>query len=98
MLEGIPLGITEIGPVGLLVIVVGVIFLGMYRRKLVPEKDLLDEQAEKQQWSTAYERSEEARREADKQDGELIDAVAKNNELGELTVAMLKALRSRADT
>lgn len=97
MLDGIPLSLTEVGPVGLLIIVVALLLLGLYRRKLVPEKDLIDEQTEKRQWQTAYERSEEARREADKQIGELIGAVGKSVELGELSVAMLQAMRDRAD-
>ena len=97
MLDGIPLSLAEVGPVGLLVIVVALLLLGLYRRKLVPEKDLIDEQSEKKEWRTAYERAEAARAEQEKQVGELITAVAKNTELAELSVAMLQAMRDRAD-
>lgn len=88
MLEGIPLNIIDLGPWGIVAIVVALVMLGLYRRKLVPEKDLLT-------WQAAYERSEAARQEADKQIGELIRAVAKSNELGETTVTMLQALREQ---
>lgn len=96
MLEGIPLALGDIGPWGLLTLVVALIFLGMYRRKLVPEKELLDEQEEKRYWRAAAERSEEARREADQQVGELASAVGRSNELGEMSLAILRALRDQS--
>jgi len=97
MLEGIPLGLSEVGPVGLLVIVVGLLLLGLYRRKLVPERDLIDEQEEKVRWRAAYEMSEKARQESDRQVGELAKAVAESNELGKTSLAILRALRDKAD-
>ena len=98
MLEGIPLGITDLGTGGLLVLAIAIPVIMLYRRKLVPEKDLLDEREEKNYWRAAYEVSEKARQVSDAQVGDLIPAVAKSNELGELTVAMLRAMRDRAQT
>lgn len=96
-LEGIPLGITEVGAPGLLILVVALVLLGLYRRKLVPEKDLLDERKEKEDWKAAYEIEHQARRESDKQVGELAGAVDKSNQIGEMSLAILRALRDKAD-
>lgn len=97
MIEGIPLSVVDIGLDGFFTLAIAVLLLGLYRRKLVPEKDLLDEQEEKLRWRAAYERSEEARREADRQVGQLATAVAESNELGRTSLAILRALRDKAD-
>ena len=98
MLEGIPLGLVDLGGWGLWVITIFYMFRRLVTRRWVPEQDLLDEQAEKASWRAAYEKEREARGVADQQVGDLIGAVGKSNELGELTVAMLTAMRDRAQT
>lgn len=98
MLESIPLNLPDIGGWALWVITILWMFRRLEGRHWVPEKDLLDEQARSATWRAAYERSDDARRVSDQQVGELIAAVSKGNELDELAVAMLTAMRDRAQT
>ncbi|MGC0251498.1 hypothetical protein [Pseudactinotalea sp. Z1748] len=97
MIEGVSLGIADLGLGGLLILAVAVPMLMLYRGKIIPERHLLEALRERDRWREAAEVSQENVREANRQVSELATAVAKSNDLGELSVSILRALRDKAD-
>lgn len=107
MMEGIgisiPIGLAQVGPWGLVILLVALNFIALIKRKIVPEPMLIEEQQRTQRALDQADKAVDQRDEAlalaadlTKQNGDLIDALNSQTEERSLVIAGVEAMRELA--